>query len=396
MSSTLDEICKFYSGTGFPNKFQGKTNGKYPFIKVGDISRTVKKGNITLTKSQNYINNDVVNKINGKIVPKDTIIFAKIGEALKLNRRVITNKECLIDNNILGIKPKTNKIDLKYLFYFMNHLKLEKFSESTTVPSVRQTRLKSITINIPSIDEQLEIVNILENINKAVLLKRKQLSKLDILIKARFVEMFGDPISNKKSWKKRLLNDLVDKIGSGATPKGGKESYQDHGISFIRSMNVHDGYFNYKDLAYINSTQAKQLSNVIVQSQDVFINITGASVARSCIVPDDILPARVNQHVSIIRCKSDVLNPIFINSLFLNDSFKRILLSIGLSGGATRQAITKKQLEMLKIILPPLSLQNEFANFVQQVNKSKFENIVYLNKTLSSKILSQIGDAIRD
>ena len=371
MSSTLDEICKFYSGTGFPNKFQGKTNGKYPFIKVGDISRTVKKGNITLTKSQNYINNDVVNKINGKIVPKDTIIFAKIGEALKLNRRVITNKECLIDNNILGIKPKTNKIDLKYLFYFMNHLKLEKFSESTTVPSVRQTRLKSITINIPSIDEQLEIVNILENINKAVLLKRKQLSKLDILIKARFVEMFGDPISNKKSWKKRLLNDLVDKIGSGATPKGGKESYQDHGISFIRSMNVHDGYFNYKDLAYINSTQAKQLSNVIVQSQDVFINITGASVARSCIVPDDILPARVNQHVSIIRCKSDVLNPIFINSLFLNDSFKRILLSIGLSGGATRQAITKKQLEMLKIILPPLSLQNEFANFVQQVDKSK-------------------------
>ena len=239
------------------------------------------------------------------------------------------------------------------------------------INNIRNEHINSLQVRVPDYRTRLQIIKVINTLQKIRDVRKQELKKLDELIKARFVEMFGDPISNKKSWKKRLLNDLVDKIGSGATPKGGKESYQDHGISFIRSMNVHDGYFNYKDLAYINSTQAKQLSNVIVQSQDVFINITGASVARSCIVPDDILPARVNQHVSIIRCKSDVLNPIFINNLFLNDSFKRILLSIGLSGGATRQAITKKQLEMLKIILPPLSLQNKFANFVQQVDKSK-------------------------
>ena len=300
-----------------------------------------------------------------------------------------------IIGTIQALIPKNNVLP-KYLYYAVSSMHLEKYYSGATIPHIYFKNYKHERFVLVSKKEQEQIIWRFSLLEKMISNKQQQLLKLNELIKARFVEMFGDPISNKKSWKKRLLNDLVDKIGSGATPKGGKESYQDHGISFIRSMNVHDGYFNYKDLAYINSTQAKQLSNVIVQSQDVFINITGASVARSCIVPDDILPARVNQHVSIIRCKSDVLNPIFINNLFLNDSFKRILLSIGLSGGATRQAITKKQLEMLKIMLPPLSLQNEFANFVQQVDKSKFENIVYLNKTLSRKILSQIGDVIRD
>ncbi|WP_441794906.1 restriction endonuclease subunit S [Limosilactobacillus reuteri] len=314
---------------------------------------------------------------------------AGIGRATYLpsNSSIIGTMQALI--------PKKNVLP-KYLYYAVSSMHLEKYYSGATIPHIYFKNYKHERFVLVSKKEQEQIIWRFSLLEKMISNKQQQLLKLDELIKARFVEMFGDPISNKKSWKKRLLNDLVDKIGSGATPKGGKESYQDHGISFIRSMNVHDGYFNYKDLAYINSTQAKQLSNVIVQSQDVFINITGASVARSCIVPDDILPARVNQHVSIIRCKSDVLNPIFINNLFLNDSFKRILLSIGLSGGATRQAITKKQLEMLKIILPPISLQNEFANFVHQVDKSKFENIVYLNKTLLNKILSQIGDVIRD
>ena len=184
--------------------------------------------------------------------------------------------------------------------------------------------------------------------------------------------MFGDPASNSLSWKTALLKDVTSKIGSGATPKGGKESYQNEGIALIRSMNVHDGKFVYKDLAYITDEQARLLDNASVEEEDVFINITGASVARSCIVPRHLIPARVNQHVAIIRCISSVVNPTFINNMFLNTSYKRYLLNIGESGGATRQAITKQQLEMMTIILPPLDLQNQFAEFVKQADKSKY------------------------
>ena len=183
--------------------------------------------------------------------------------------------------------------------------------------------------------------------------------------------MFGDPISNNFGWKQSLLCEVTSKIGSGATPRGGKESYQAEGITLIRSMNVHDGRFEYKDLAHITDEQAMQLNNVIVEEGDVFINITGASVARSCIVPSNILPARVNQHVAIIRCIRGCLHPVFANNMFLNDRFKRRLLDIGDSGGATRQAITKQQLENLVVILPPMNLQHKFAAFVTQIDKSK-------------------------
>lgn len=184
--------------------------------------------------------------------------------------------------------------------------------------------------------------------------------------------MFGDPIRNDKFWPINKLKDVTIKIGSGATPKGGKESYPNEGIYFIRSLNVHDGLFEFKDLAHLTENQAKLLNNVIVEQGDVLLNITGASVARTCVVPNEILPARVNQHVSIIRCNKNFLNSTFMNRQFLSDSFKRKLLNMGEAGGATRQAITKQQLEDTTVIVPPITLQKEYASFVQQVDKSKF------------------------
>ena len=203
--------------------------------------------------------------------------------------------------------------------------------------------------------------------------------------------MFGDPVQNPMRWEAETLKKATTKIGSGATPKGGKESYQADGITLIRSMNVHDGRFEYKDLAHITDEQAKQLDNVTVEENDVFINITGASVARSCIVPKHILPARVNQHVAIVRCITSMLNPVFANQMFLNTSFKGQLLDIGESGGATRQAITKQKLEALTVILPPIELQNQFAAFVEQTDKSKLaiqqslEKLETLKKALMQK-----------
>ena len=193
---------------------------------------------------------------------------------------------------------------------------------------------------------------------------------MDRLIKARFVELFGNPVANDKGWETALCKDLMSKIGSGATPKGGKESYCDEGISLIRSMNVYNNRFEYKDLAHITDEQAGQLDNVTIEKGDVLLNITGASVARCCVVPDDLLPARVNQHVSFIRCKERVL-PEFVCCMFTEDNYQSLLWNTATAGGATREAITKQQIEELTLILPPIDLQMQFINFVHQVDKSK-------------------------
>jgi type I restriction enzyme S subunit len=128
-------------------------------------------------------------------------------------------------------------------------------------------------------------------------------------------------------------------------------------------MNVHNGYFKYNGLAYITDEQANQLDGVTVQKNDVLLNITGASVARTCVVPSGVLPARVNQHVSIIRCNPSRLNHIFANKVLTTESYQQLLISIGEAAGMSRQAITKAQIENLLMILPPIEMQTGFADF---------------------------------
>ncbi|MDX9989502.1 restriction endonuclease subunit S [Thiothrix unzii] len=203
----------------------------------------------------------------------------------------------------------------------------------------------------------------------------------------------------KKMYKEYRLKDITTKIGSGATPKGGHESYQEEGIPLIRSLNVYDDGFRTSGLAYLDDQQAKKLSNVTVQENDVLLNITGASVARCCIVPSDLVPARVNQHVSIIRVKPELVDSKFISILLTSKTYKNLLLHHGESG-STRQAITKLQLEEFVVSLPPLSeqkrivaiLDEAFANISQAVANAE-KNLAnarelfdsYLNEVFTHK-----------
>jgi type I restriction enzyme S subunit len=156
----------------------------------------------------------------------------------------------------------------------------------------------------------------------------------------------------KKGWKTKKLGEVTTKIGSGATPRGGNESYKVEGISLIRSLNVYDDGFREAKLARIDDEQADDLSNVVVEPHDVLLNITGASVARCCRAPADFLPARVNQHVSIIRPVKAKLDSDFLHYLLISKIYKDRLLHTGEEGGSTRQAITKAQLKEFVVEFP--------------------------------------------
>lgn len=156
----------------------------------------------------------------------------------------------------------------------------------------------------------------------------------------------------KGGWVTKKLGDVTTKIGSGATPLGGEEAYKTEGISLIRSLNVYDDGFRKAKLARIDADQADGLSNVIVEPHDVLLNITGASVARCCLAPTDSLPARVNQHVSIIRPIKGKLDSAFLHYLLISKSYKDRLLHTGEEGGSTRQAITKAQLQEFVVEYP--------------------------------------------
>ena len=281
---------------------------------------------------------------------------------------------CPAKSSVIGtmqyLLPKDNVLP-EYLYYVVSYMHLEKYFTGATIPHIYFKDYKNKEFNLDSVEKQKQIVDILGKCKVVIEARKRELQLLDELIKARFVELFGDPVANDKGWETALCKSLMSKIGSGATPKGGKESYCDEGVSLIRSMNVYNNRFEYKDLAHITYEQAGQLDNVTIEKKDVLLNITGASVARCCLVPDDLLPARVNQHVSIIRCKERIF-PEFVCCMFTEDNYQRLLWNTATAGGATREAITKQQIEELILIIPPIDLQMQYISFVHQINKSKF------------------------
>lgn len=164
---TLGNACNFYSGTGFPNDYQGNSNGLYPFFKVGDISRNVQAGNKYLQESDNYIEQDVADKLHGTILPFGTVVFAKIGEALRLNRRAITSSNCLIDNNVMGIQPKQELLDVEYFYNFMLALDMEEFASATAMPSVRKSTLEAVSIVVPPLELQKQFAQVSKQADKS-------------------------------------------------------------------------------------------------------------------------------------------------------------------------------------------------------------------------------------
>lgn len=281
--------------------------------------------------------------------------------------------KALLNQHIFKVAFDKCAVNKQYFVYAVQHKlqEMETKAHGATMKHIVKKDFDNTVIPFPTLEEQEEIAKIINHASGIIFARQQQLQKLDELIKARFVEMFGNPVVNNKGWNVSDLGQLTIKIGSGATPKGGKEAYQTDGISLIRSMNVHNGKFEYKELAHISDEQAARLENVAVEENDVLLNITGASVARSCVVPTNVLPARVNQHVCIIRCKDSIM-PDFINSLLIDDNYQDLLWSIA-GSGATREAITKQQVESLQIILPPISKQEEFSKFINRVDKSKLQ-----------------------
>ena len=377
---TLGEVAEWGSG-GTPSRTSPEYyGGDIPWIKTGDL------GEKYLNSASEFITESGLKNSSAKYFPKGSIAIAMygatIGKTSILNFSTTTNQACAVEI------PNKNIISTEYLYYFIKsqeNIFIQK-GQGGAQPNISQALIKEHKIPLPPLPEQTRIAAILDQADKIRQKRRRDAALADEFLRSVFLEMFGDPVSNPKGWEVEELGNLSSKIGSGSTPKGGDSAYIDNGISLIRSLNVHDDDFIYRNLAHIDEIQAEKLKNVIVEKNDVLLNITGASVARCCIVPDDVLPARVNQHVAIIRLKEKML-PEFLLSLLISEPMKNLLLKDS-GAGATREALTKQQIQQLAIITPPLDKQQHFLKIYQRINKIK-DNQAVEDKDLFQSLSQQ-------
>lgn len=364
----LENIAEVSAGQGAPQGDHSYCDDGLPFMKAGNLEDVINTNDEY--KSCKLVSEEIAKECKLKLYPKGTLLFAKSGMSATKGRIYCLNNEAFVVNHLSTIIPDRKFIEPKYLRYFFYVFPPTRLIKDEAYPSISLADIKKIKIPLPSLEDQNRIVKVLDKADALLQKRKKSIVLLDDYLKSVFLELFGDPVKNSMGWEIKKLKDVTSKIGSGSTPKGGKTAYLSEGTSLIRSLNIHDNRFLYKNLAFLSDQQAGALSNVEVESDDVLLNITGASVCRCAIVPQDVLPARVNQHVSIIRVKN-FLKSEFLLHMLVSKSYKRKLLKDASSGGATREALTKQQLEKLEIICPSIELQNKFSDIVDKLENIK-------------------------
>lgn len=371
----IPKVLFFQEGPGVRNWQFTETGVK--LLNVGNINN----GKIDLSKTSIHLSNEEANvKYKHFLVDDGDLLIACSGIVVDNfhNKIAFAEKEHLplcLNTSTMRFKALNDEVDLNYFKYYLQTVhftaQLRKLITGSAQLNFGPSHIKKIDLLLPPLETQKRIARILDDA-AALRNKTEQLIKeYDALEQSIFLDMFGDPIMNPKGWSIDKLKKITTKIGSGSTPKGGKESYFEEGISLIRSLNIHDNFFKMKDLAFIDDNQARKLKNVTLEKNDVLLNITGASVARCTIVPEKLLPARVNQHVSILRPKFSILNSVFLLHLLISPNSKSKLLGVSSQGGATRESITKEQLESFEIIIPELNIQNQFAEKITLIEKQK-------------------------
>ncbi len=297
--TTLGEIAEAQAGAGFPKSFQGLAAGDYPLAKVSDITEAVKFNNGVIAKANNYLSTEDAKKIGAKVFPEGTTLFAKIGEAVRLNRRSINAIPVLADNNVMGLTPDKKKVTPRYLFYFMQTVDLYEYSRATTVPSIRKSDVEEILFPLPLLPEQDRIVDRIESLftqldagvtglkRVQVALKRYKASVLKAACEGRlvpqdpsdepaeeFLRMHGkSPFASDdipilpEGWTWALMGDIADHLLGKMLDK---EKNRGELRPYIRNINVRWFEFDLSDIQYMR-VMDNELSNISVRKNDLVV-----------------------------------------------------------------------------------------------------------------------------
>ena len=315
-----------------------------------------------------------------------------------VGRVAILQKEMLpaaLNQRVACLRVKNSEVSKGYLFHFLNSDYFENkcvhASKGVAQKNMSTEWLKEYEIPLYPKEKQTEIENILDKLSLIVIHRKEELNQLDTLIKARFVEMFGDPVKNTKGWKVKRLGELSIQINSGNTPKGGSNVYVDEGIAFFRSQNVWKDRLEMEDIVYISNDTHASMKRSSLKNGDILMTKTGrintenSSLGRAALYVGEDDKANVNGHVYFIRLKPEVNNK-FILRILVSVEYRDLIRSVCV-GGIDKRQLNKEHIENFPIICPPDSLIDKYIELVDHIDKSKLlaasQPQIHIYKTLT-------------
>jgi len=392
-AASLRELCKFSGGSAFKEKYQGRRRGEYPFIKVSDM--TIDGNQRFITNANHWI--DQATKIEAKIklFPASSVVFAKVGAALLLNRRRILTRETAIDNNMMAAIP--NSDDNNFLYYVLQEVDLREIVQGGAVPSVNQAQMEDIPTLIPPLPEQQKIAAILSSVDNVIEKTRAQIDKLKDLKTGMMQELLTQGIGHTEfkdspvgrvpaHWNVVELREFC-KLQNGYAFKS--EDFSQTGTPLIRISNIKNNGIQVNHDVCISDPSIPD--RFFVHAGDSLIAMSGATTGKTgCyrLKQKAVLNQRVGRFVPLTG-RSDNR---WIRHLVQTDWFTDAIL-IDAAGGA-QPNISSSQIESILCALPPLDEQAQIAKSLDSVDirreaeASKLVSLTNLKRALMQDLLT--------
>ena len=360
--TTIGESCSVVSG-GTPSRSKTEywRNGTIPWIKIGNIKSKY------VNEYDELITEQGLNNSSAKLLKKGTIlytIFATLGEAGILDTEACTNQA------IAGININDPRITTDYLYYYLKSKKdyVNNIGRGVAQNNINLTTLKKFEIPLINVDKQLYIVEVLEKVERMIGLKKKEIDDLDLLIKARFVEMFGSV--HDSVYYPYLPVGNFTKVISGGTPNRKKDEYWKRGnIPWIKTTELQNDVIK-KTEECITEVGLKESSAKIVPIGTVLVAMYGQGKTRGKTAYLDI-EACTNQACACILPSQNV------NSKYLWKYFELSYEKLrSLAQGAGQPNLNGNMIKDFPVLIPPINMQNDYVSFVEQVDKSKFRDFI--------------------
>ena len=308
------------------------------------------------------------------ICEADTVIIGRKGS---INNPIYVDEPFWNVDTAFGLCAKKDILIPRYLYYFCRHFNFERLNKAVTIPSLTKSDLLKIEIKIPKIDEQRNVVDRLLKVEQIIRMRKKELCELNELIKARFVEMFGNPILNSMKWNKKSLKDVCTKLNDGT--HFSPESFEVGEYKYVTAKNIKLSGFDFSNITYVSEEVHRPIfERCNPEYEDVLYIKDGATTGIAMV---NTLKEEFTLLSSVALLKQDrkIMNGYFLTALLNNEDMYTDIRNK--MGGAAITRLTIAKLNAIKVMVPPIDLQNQFATFVHQVNKSKFEVQKSLEKT---------------
>ena len=369
MKVRLGDIFEIGSG-GTPAKSHPEYyGGSIPWVKTGDLKTEY------LNEVEDYITEEGLKNSSAKIYEEDTVLIAMYGATIGatsiLKMSASTNQAC-------AAFKKNNKVFSEYLYYFLKSQrgKFVKDGVGGAQPNISAGYLKKVEMELASLDEQRKIIDILDKISDIMHKKNQEIQLLDDLVRARFVEMFGDPVNNEKGWITDTVDNLCIEIYGGGTPsKVHPEYYEDGDIPWVSSKDMKTDILTDSQIK-INQMGVENSTARMVPVNSVIVVIRSGILKHTLPVAINAVPITVNQDLKVFIPSERILTRFLAVQFKMHE--KDILTGVR---AVTADNIEFNSLKQRKLIVPSIELQQEYVLFLEQVDKLKVEVQKALDET---------------